>query len=551
MSSILRLRFPEELLISNPSPVEERNTDCCCAKITKLAIDFFSNLALPLLYALACIADLFQELDEAPRDAQIRQIEVLIERSESPVESPIDDAVSYRRLSQEERSWPSRVADNLNEVCIEPALAAQQIPLAVTIAAPGEDGYNPLDEFWKPIIPARAALEISSPAKRAQALSRLQQIEQSLKTARPMQFEICPEIAEFNLDEQLKFYSKKTPVNQLYHLLNFAGPEVVDYKINQSTYAHLEKVKQAAESHATRCQKLQQIFKDHETGIHKGTDFKGPKVEAAEKTLSQLYNILANKVAKVHPGPTSATLKDEIRFLLDAVIDSYEDCIDQINAQLEWILIRAITSELAGSGLNQINIFAAHALFQYRTTLLTSVIYKQNPNERHLADYERAIKARVAEAAHISSRVTALGAHYNQGTLQDVAGKANRAIQEFNKQYHSAPARGADDFRPFAYLTNGLKAAMQGALTESLRKQLIEWCTKEYGFACDHKGNLIHPDAADLLASLSADPENDITIGGDFSQAGIYWLLEAAGVTKQAPQKSTYSSLLSFMRGIP
>lgn len=435
------------------------------------------------------------------------------------------------------------------------------------------------DSFWAPVLPNNQALGapagpaidlfplarqsgLQSPAspiplnetdeqRQKRALGRIQQIQARMGNPRTqIRFEVHPHVLSFNFDAALRTFSTATPLVKLKDLFNYAGPGTASPLNRNSSHDNPQKyaARVAAEItlHQKRKEGLDGIIHDHATGTHNVGPFTGEKVNHAKDSLSQLFNILNNKIAKARAGIyPPEKIKAEIRHVIDSLGDAYLNCIDQINAQLERLLLSSIASELNQDGISPISIFGAHALFEYRSNLLNDIVNKVNHKrctdrnlqdwQFHTADLERMIKKDLAGMLNIESRLADVGANYNN-LFADYEDLKTKIFDLFMRKYNHPENRGEIDDRPLAFLERGVEKAELYAPLEKLRTMLLEWVKINFRLETTPDGmEYINPDVTAIMEVISVenDPVGDVQGGGSLSTVGIMWLLEAAGITRE------------------
>jgi len=367
-------------------------------------------------------------------------------------------------------------------------------------------------------------------ARQVASLARLNEIKDSLN--QNPRFDVLGSLIQFNCDQHLTPFAINTPVTRLGELLIYAGAETArPYNAadpRDSMYGHAQRVNVVQTEHMTRIDRFNQILQSHANG-----NYPGVAGDAAKRSLSQIFNILNAKKVRADQGHYNRDeLKNEIRWVATCINDAHRNCIDQINAQLESIKLSVLVTELGNvAGLNTINIFGAHALFQYRANLLTEICQSQNRDEIHMVDMERIAKNELAEILNLGSREN-VGAQYGW-LIQNRVERIGAARDEFLRLYNEAPRAQEHDRRPLAYLVNGIKTSIPQAPLEKLRTKLLSWVQAHLRLELDATGlEYINEDVKAIVEAASEDPENDFLMGGDLSKAGILWLLESANIIR-------------------
>ena len=353
--------------------------------------------------------------------------------------------------------------------------------------------------------------EIVSPEvlaiRKTTALNRIHQIKNG-----DVQFEFSGDVLEFDYDALLDRYD--CHLNPL-KLLNF-----FDYADPGEQYAF----------HAKRS-RFTQILRTYPVGVENESE---QRIEI-RKNLSRLSVIFEEQKTRVANSPAQiGALKQQIRLIVLQLIDAHDNCIDQVLTQLENIILHAIATELkpeAASAQEQLHAQAALLLFNYKSNLIKSTCQKQNPNEPHMADLERALKQRAAPLLSLESQITSVGAAFGS-LVDDLETKLEAGCKAVNRRYNNDPSflnesnltdHWSDvDERPLSYLKSELKAADAFSLAAPLRSNLLAWSSIYFSFNDE--------DTQEIVEAASEDPNFDFTNGGSLNQAGILWLLESAGI---------------------
>ena len=359
----------------------------------------------------------------------------------------------------------------------------------------------------EPLIPQETVSTEVMSVRKVTALNRINQLKNS-----DVQFEFAGDVLEFDYDALLERYD--STLNPLNLLLFF------DYADPGDRYAF----------HAKRS-RFTQILRTYPLGVDNESDQR----KEIRKNLSRLSVIFHEQQSRaaINPAQISA-LKQQIRLIVIQLIDAHDNCIDQVLSQLETIILHAIATELkpgVTTPQEQLQAQAALLLFNYKSNLIKSTCHKQNPNEPHMADLERALKQRVAPLLSLESQITSVGAAFGS-VVDGLEAKLIAGTQAVNRRYNNDPTFLTEsnltdhwsdvDERPLSYLKKELESSDAFSLAAPLRSNLLAWSSIYFSFNDE--------DTQDIVDAASKDPNFDFVNGGPLNQAGILWLLESAGI---------------------
>jgi len=246
--------------------------------------------------------------------------------------------------------------------------------------------------------------------------------------------------------------------------------------------------------------------------------------------LSNMAEYFSQQQARVGTGTDEETaLKEQFVRVYDSLIDANNNCIDQTQAQVQSLLLDVIAEGDAasngGSAQTKIIYRTGLALCKYRQNLLREILIRQNPDNRHMADLERAVTQRLAGILGLQGTIFEAGAAYNFES--NLEGRVDRALQAFREEY-----------KPFEHLVKELRT-YHGAY-QSLRNSILIWASEYYGFGDEPGANLPDGTAApDMEPRLSEDPDNILSNGGNFNCQGVVLLLETLGLVRPAETQTT------------
>ncbi|MBS0653923.1 MAG: hypothetical protein JSR39_10425, partial [Verrucomicrobia bacterium] len=259
-------------------------------------------------------------------------------------------------------------------------------------------------------------------------------------------------------------------------------------------------------------------------------DLDEPQEQTVRKLLCNMAEYFEQQQARVGTGtPEETALKEQFARVFSSIIDADNNCIDQMQTQIQTLLLDIVAEGDAASadGSVQAKIInrAGLALCKYRQNLLREILVRQNPNNHHMADLERDVTQRVAEELGLQGSIFSVGAAYSFDS--NLERKVDRALQAFREEY-----------KPFEHLVKELRT-YHGAY-QSLRNAILIWASEYYGFADEPGSNL--PDgtpAPDMEARLSEDPANVLSYGGNFNCPGVVLMLDALGLVRETTAQAT------------
>jgi len=359
-------------------------------------------------------------------------------------------------------------------------------------------------EFTTAILPDPLTLEPKATPKilaqrKGEAITRLKQIKED-----HLQFELNPTVLQFDLDVILDTYNTNHSPLKFLELFDYADPG--------KNYSFRDKRNQ-----------FQEILQEYEPIVEQS--------KIIRESLSRFYQILNEKIERIGKNIEQIkAIKQQIRSTIVQIMDAHNDCHDQVLSQFETITLDLIASELKpGSATPQekMQFQAAFVLFKYKSNLIKATCQKQNPNEPHMADLERAIKQQIAPFLDIDLNINKVGALFAR-IIENREQKITQTGNAVLRRYFNDPTyvEGQRDLwndldeRPLSYLQRELKAAELYNPSNTLRNNLIAWSSSYFDL----------DNAPEIVIAASIDPEFDFTMGGDLNPAGVQWLLESSGI---------------------
>ncbi|MBS0650939.1 MAG: hypothetical protein JSR93_07255 [Verrucomicrobia bacterium] len=317
------------------------------------------------------------------------------------------------------------------------------------------------------------------------------------------QFRLHSQALRFNLDEVLQRYQTTHTPAKLFDFMDWADiPN--DYQRD-------------------RFRRAVNQFEN----LHGGRE----EYETIRGLLSNMAEYFSQQQARVGAGTDEETaLKEQFTRVFDSLIDANNNCIHQTQAQVQSLLLDVIAEGDAasngGSAQTKIIYQTGLALCKYRQNLLREILIRQNPDNRNMADFERAFTRRLAGILGLQGTIFEAGAVYNFES-NHLEGRVDRALQAFREEY-----------KPFEHLVKELRT-YHGAY-QRLRNEILIWATGYYGFTDEPGANLPDGTAApDMEARLSEDPDNILSDGGNFNCQGVVLLLETLGLLRPAETQTT------------
>jgi hypothetical protein len=348
----------------------------------------------------------------------------------------------------------------------------------------------------------KAPTEAVARQRRAQALKRLEQI----KTAAD-QFD-CPfSITSFDLDKALQKYKSGETPNTFLGWCDYAMP-------NSSRRDAFQGILTKLRDGETYDQERAKIY------------------PAVRSLLSKIHSILTEKKARVDRLPpdqkstAEEALKQQVRYVISRLLDTENDCIDQVLSQLEGIANEVVSTENPLDKEDAVALLqykAAFLLFKYRTHMINEILLsdpalKSQQAAPHMADIEREVKKNIAGAMGIQAEIMEVGAYFGFMVADQVRKATERALPIFFEQY-----------KPAEYLQEQFRFPC-GDLVQ-LRNELTQWAETYYGLNGEDelsKAVVTDHDALDRLCSISAV---------ELTLPGIQLFLEAAGIIEKTKGK--------------
>lgn len=347
-------------------------------------------------------------------------------------------------------------------------------------------------------------------ARKRGALARLGAIRtmashgQAPLAALHTQFRLHSQVLRFNLDEVLQRYQTTHTPAKLFDFLDWANiPD--DFQRQRFRRA------------VNRFERIIDDLSDHQDGIIRGL-------------LCNMAEYFSQQQARVEVGSDEeSALKQQFVHVYNSLIDANNNCIDQIQAQVQSLLLDVVAEGDAASNARSIQMKiiyrAGLALCKYRQSLLREILIRQNPDNRHMADLERAVTQRLARILGLQGSIFRAGAAYEFES--NLEGLANRVLQAFREEY-----------KPFEHLVRELRT-YHGEY-QLLRNEILIWATRYYNFADEPGGNLPNgTPAPDMEAQLSERPDNILSDGGNFNCQGVVLLLETLGLLRSTQAQTT------------
>jgi hypothetical protein len=365
----------------------------------------------------------------------------------------------------------------------------------------------------KELLPEPLILEASVSSgeltdRRTQALNRMGEIKVG-----EIEFSLVETVRAFDLDAALTNYdSTRLPRIAWQDLFNYAdpGPEY-GFCLKQVRFSN--------------------ILRDYPLLNPSESDQR----KEIRESLSRVSHMFERKKELIGENVEQQNaLKQQIRSTILQIIDAHENCIDQVLAQMEEIQLKTLQSIQKSGALTakeQLQAQAGLLLFSYKCNLIKYTCQKLYPHEPHMADLERALRVRVAEAIDLGSDLTGAVPLFDH-LVNDLEVKLSQCEHAVKRRYTNNPACligeidhwGDIDERPIAYMLRELKAPEQHNPMNALRTNLLSWGYAYFGLA----------DCEELSIALSEDPNNVIAMGGNLSRESIKFLLESAGVIHPA-----------------
>jgi hypothetical protein len=344
--------------------------------------------------------------------------------------------------------------------------------------------------------------------KRQIALDRLEEI-----TNKNLYFDIPIEFNSFDLDLALEPYDKTRPLHEIIDLFDYAGPDLTDPL--STGYLHAQKkIKLIACANDYPLSSIDQY----------GT---------ARESISQLIDIWTRKRNKATLGQyDEEDLKDEIRQQLAALIDAHVNCIDQVNAQLEGILMEVLVSELSPrESQSKAKMLTSFALFKYRSNLIKEICIQLYPDLYHMADFERFVKQRFASQFGLNGDSVTTGA-YHSNCVRGKESEADCVLAEFIKIYTQV---AGPDRRPGLFLKQGLQHYYGDKALKTLRREILLEVENEYQInnSYDSDFSMQDPVLKKLIKLASADDQDAFIDGLSWSDSGCLWFMEQAGLIRE------------------
>ena len=242
--------------------------------------------------------------------------------------------------------------------------------------------------------------------------------------------------------------------------------------------------------------------------------------------FSKMYAYFEQR--RTQGGQAQDELLEQFKGVVDKIIDANANCVDQMLSQLQDMMLDlAADSFTATQGgdrlLQRLQFRAGHALAVYRANLLKAICVRQNPNQLHMADLERVIMERVSEMLGMRGRIYDAGARFG-GILGNVDDRVANAIDAFQHEY-----------KPLQFLASELKTPF--SQLRKLRTDFIQWADQNYALGDEEEDEVKEHDMNRLL---SLDYDSGMTgpfnYGGDWTPVATLFLMEAAGLIRQAGQ---------------
>ncbi|MBS0654031.1 MAG: hypothetical protein JSR39_10970 [Verrucomicrobia bacterium] len=323
-------------------------------------------------------------------------------------------------------------------------------------------------------------------ARKRGALARLATIE---SMARPGQdapaelnrhFRPHSQILRFNLDEVLQRYQTEHTPSKLNDFIDWA--EIPD---------------------DDRRDRFRSIIQGFENVGHR-SEAPSP-YETIGNLLSNIAEYFSQQQARVDTGtPEETALKEQFVRVFDSLIDASNNCIDQTLAQVQALLLDVIAegdaAGNAGSVQTKIIYRAGLALCKYRQNLLREILIRQNPDNHHMADLERAVTQRLAGVLGLQGNIFEAGAVFN--FMYYLEGRVDRALQAFREEY-----------KPMEHLLTDLSNYAGNHRT--LRNEILMWANGYFDFGSETNDDGT-PAAANLPDGTPA-PHMDARISEDFA----------------------------------
>lgn len=280
-------------------------------------------------------------------------------------------------------------------------------------------------------------------------------------------------------------------------------------------------------------------------GLYGGEGLSVQKRNAVHN-FSRLYDFLSQKKALFQNHPKEDLFKAEIRCIFDKIRNAHNNCIDQVGAQLETIIVETIASyEAMRTSSSQsrtalLRCMAARALFSHKLRLISEICVKEYPNEPHFVVIEREAKRLLAEALGLNGQIFEVGAQYRR-MINDMERKALNVAEIFLhgrplERYQGRPTRfrranrnyAADQYRPEKFFADGLTPS-HGHL-RSLRNSIMLWATDYFRL-----GEEDDP-TRQCIELISANDEMTADIGGDLKPEALLHFLRLLGIFESRSQ---------------
>jgi hypothetical protein len=370
-----------------------------------------------------------------------------------------------------------------------------------------------------PSIPAatvkeKAPTEAVARQRRAQALKRLEQI----KTAAD-QFD-CPfSITSFNLDNALEKYKTDQPPNKFLEWYDYAMPDI---------------------SRRDAFQKVLRIFRDGP--IYDPAPARAKFYPLAQNVLSKVHYILTEKQARINQLPPDQkfnaedALKQQVRHIITRLLDTENDCIDQLLSQLEGIASEVVSTENPlnkESSVALLQYKAAFLLFKYRTDMIQKILLSDPALESeqaapHMADIEREVKKNIAGAMEIKAEIINIGAGFNavRGLPEQMRKATERALPLFLDQ-----DKPTEYFEQCRFPWSDVSPSQNTPSISLLRNDLLEWATTYYGLNGEDELSKAVAEDQEALESLLGIESVSLTL------PGIQLFLEAVGIFQKIEGK--------------